>query len=97
MFTEDIVCSRSEDGKANVNIEHKIIRHSSDGFEWGYGDSGPAELALNIMHEYFVKDIAERFYQDSKIDFIAKLPREGGTIVHQDVVHWLYKKMNKDK
>lgn len=29
-------------------LEH-IVRHSPDGFEWGYGGSGPAELARCIL------------------------------------------------
>jgi hypothetical protein len=30
-------------------LEHRVRYHSPDGFEWGYGGSGPAELALNIL------------------------------------------------
>jgi hypothetical protein len=31
-----------------VELMH-IERHSPDGFQWGYGGSGPADLALSIM------------------------------------------------
>lgn len=30
-----------------------IALHSPDGFEWGYGGSGPADLALAILADYF--------------------------------------------
>lgn len=30
-------------------LEHRVVRHSPDGFSWGYGGSGPAELALNLI------------------------------------------------
>lgn len=26
-----------------------VVHHSPDGFEWGYGGSGPADLALSIL------------------------------------------------
>lgn len=31
-----------------TNVEHKVVYHSPTGFEWGYGGSGPADLALNL-------------------------------------------------
>lgn len=30
-----------------------LTSHSPDGFEWGYGGSGPAQLALAILADYF--------------------------------------------
>ena len=38
------------DGKP---LKH-IVRHSPDGFNWGYGGSGPADLALSILTDYLV-------------------------------------------
>jgi len=32
-----------------TNVPHLITRHSPDGYEWGYGGSGPADFALNIV------------------------------------------------
>ena len=29
-----------------------VVRHSPTGFEWGYGGSGPADLALSILADY---------------------------------------------
>lgn len=52
----------------------KIWNHSPDGFNWGYGGSGPAQLALAICLEVFPEEIATRKYQDFKWDIIAKLP-----------------------
>lgn len=34
---------------AKTNMPHAIVHHSSTGFEWGYGGSGPSELALNVV------------------------------------------------
>jgi len=49
-----------------------IINHSPDGFNWGYGGSGPAQLALAIMLELTGKSDG---YQDFKWDVIAKIPQ----------------------
>lgn len=32
-----------------TNIPHLVAHHSPSGYEWGYGGSGPADLALNIV------------------------------------------------
>lgn len=50
----------------------KVRDHSPDGFNWGYGGSGPAQLALAIMLE--LTDKADG-YQDFKWNTIAKLPQ----------------------
>ena len=43
-----LVCVRIND-EANVNVPHKHKHHSPTGLEWGYGGSGPADLALNVL------------------------------------------------
>lgn len=45
---EWIVAERHEDGIA-TNVPHLITDHSPSGFEFGYGGSGPADFALNIL------------------------------------------------
>ncbi len=45
---------RAEDGRALVWINDDrqlphVVHHSPTGFEWGYGGSGPADLALSIL------------------------------------------------
>lgn len=52
----------------------KIINHSPDGFAWGYGGSGPAQLALAICLEIFPEDFARLYYQNFKWLYIASLP-----------------------
>lgn len=38
------------DGEELVGpLPHALVRHSPDGFSWGYGGSGPSELALNLI------------------------------------------------
>ena len=66
------------------HVEH----HSPDGFETGYGGSGPAELALSILCDYLGADardsrdfgwdaapealLAWRLHQQFKVDFVAR-------------------------
>jgi hypothetical protein len=45
------------DGKPVVTVNgrplHHYVVHSPTGFAWGYGGSGPADLALSILTHYF--------------------------------------------
>src|SRR5687767_7716662 len=52
--TKDIVCERTGPGPGGirVNIPQAHTHHSPTGFEWGYGGSGPADLALNIAARF---------------------------------------------
>ena len=52
-------------------------RHSPDGFEWGYGGSGPAELARALLIAVCPADAAARHpacYQMFKEAFVAHVP-----------------------
>lgn len=51
-------------------VSQKIFNHSPDGFNWGYGGSGPSQLALGILNHQYGKDIALKYYQQFKWDFI---------------------------
>jgi len=50
----------------------KYHNHSPDGFNWGYGGSGPAQLALAIMLKLTGKPDG---YQHFKSKVIAALPQ----------------------
>jgi len=73
----------------------QIVNHSPDGFLWGYGGSGPSQLALAILLEVTDKETAIKYYQDFKFDIIAKLPQKDFEI-ELDVKKWLneHKKEN---
>lgn len=45
-----LVCRRLADGRLACNVPHVVVYHSPSGFDCGYTGSGPAELALNVMH-----------------------------------------------
>ena len=53
-----------------------LWNHSPTGFEWGYGGSGPAQLALALLADYLADDHeALEFYQRFKFAVVAGLPR----------------------
>jgi len=51
-----------------------VKNHSPDGFAWGYGGSGPAQLALAICLDQLPTDKALACYQAFKWKYIAMLP-----------------------
>jgi hypothetical protein len=68
----------------------KVRNHSPDGFCWGYGGSGPAQLALGIMLEFVDKERAQNLYQQFKWDVVAKLNKEEDFIILSDeVARWI--------
>lgn len=65
------------DGKRlNPGPSIKLRNHSPDGFAWGYGGSGPAQLALAILLRFFSDNIALALYQDFKFKVVAAWPQE---------------------
>lgn len=76
-------------GDARASIPQRLVVHSPTGFEWGYGGSGPADLALNILARFTTPQDAYALHQDFKEDVVARIPREGGTIPAIQVGIWL--------
>lgn len=107
-WSGDVILRRSEDGTATANIPQSVVEHSPTGFEWGYAGSGPADLALNVLH-FFVpagedgdravkvyrgktSSFAWRFHQDFKRDFLVSMPHEGGVIEGDKIREWIQNK-----
>jgi hypothetical protein len=96
-FNEDIVCGRDADG-IHTNVPRRITYHSPDGFEWGYGGSGPSDFALNILSIFIGEEAARAggLYQSFKFNFVAVLPHEGGTIKREDILNWIEEKRQEE-
>lgn len=83
-------------GGAIADIPQRFVYHSPDGFEWGYGGSGPADLALNILGLFVPAPEAWRLHEHYKWDVIARLGREGPhTVEAADVRAWIVLQWNK--
>jgi len=91
----DIILER-RNGTAFINVPHAIVRHSPTGFEWGYGGSGPADAALNILYAVTQdKEVADRYYQEFKWDFISIAPEQGAIIPRRAILRWLKRKQKE--
>jgi hypothetical protein len=55
-----------ETGKRKRPLRH-IPFHSPDGFEWGYGGSGPADLALAILVDHFKERPPSKGWQAARL------------------------------
>jgi len=75
------------DGDKTYPLPH-ILRHSPDGFQWGYGGSGPADTALSILTDCIGEEEANKFHQGFKFDFIAPAEKEL-KIKEEDIRAWL--------
>jgi hypothetical protein len=74
------------DGKA-LNPRFDLWNHSPTGFEWGYGGSGPAQLALALLADCLEDDKkALNFHQAFKWIIVAELP-QNGWILTEDQIH----------
>ena len=69
----------------------KVVNHSPDGYEWGYGGSGPAQLALAILLDHTDDEQrATRHYQAFKWTFVVNWERFKDWSVTTDVIEaWL--------
>ena len=96
MYPEDKITGNweSKEVRINGNIlsperSQKVCNHSPDGFNWSYGGSGPAQLALAIMIQMAGEGVAERAYQDFKWDVISKLPEADFELTVGEVWDWM--------
>lgn len=82
-----------------VPLKHHVL-HSPTGFNWGYGGSGPADLALAILLDFLQEDPApERLrrglspawqvHQPFKWVFVAKFPDAGWALPEHFIAAWL--------
>jgi hypothetical protein len=60
----------------NPKPSQELCNHSPDGYAWGYGGSGPAQLALAVLLVIKGAEYALSHHQDFKWAFIAMLPKD---------------------
>lgn len=63
-----------------------LWNHSPTGFEWGYGGSGPTQLALALLADALGDDeIACQWHQDFKRAVVAHLARDCWTLTEAQI------------
>lgn len=76
----------------------KVRNHSPDGFEFGYGGSGPTQLALAILLDYTDdKDIAQQYYPGFRDCFIVNVKHEGFQINASEIEEYLARAIEKSR
>ena len=79
---EDGCAVTVEDGTGSRGLDPRfdLRKHSLTGFEWGYGGSGPAQLALALAADVLGDDEAALdVYQRLKFRVVGRLPADGWT------------------
>jgi hypothetical protein len=71
----------------NLEASLRVVNHSPTGFCWGYGGSGPAQLALAILMDHLGDtERALALYQDFKWKVIARLPQDEDFVLTDEQV-----------
>ena len=93
LFAHETIRRRTHKRPITPSRSQKVHNHSPDGFNFGYGGSGPAQLALAIMMDFTNdRELALRLYQDFKRDFIAPMKDPGGEIEDTTIFEWIKRK-----
>ena len=77
--------------RVQLNPRLDLRNHSPDGFEWGYGGSGPAQLALALLCDATGDDeLSLQLYQHYKDRVISKIKRaDKWVITRLEVLEWV--------
>jgi hypothetical protein len=78
-----------DDNILSPKPSQEIYNHSPDGFNFSYGGSGPAQLALALLYDVTRdKEIALAHHQDFKWAFVARWG-DDWAITTQEILDWL--------
>ena len=84
------ICTVTVDGQP-LNPRLDLKNHSPDGFEWGYGGSGAAQLSLAILADHLPDtQQALDFYHRFKWAAIAQFPRRKWSLTSNEIDQWLH-------
>ncbi len=80
-----------EDERLPLKPSLKLRNHSPTGFSWGYGGSGPAQLALALLLDATSEpDKALSYYYDFKVAIVAGWGSNGSWLIFRsDIINWL--------
>jgi hypothetical protein len=90
-LTNEMTSHRVWLNEQELNLEKslKLSNHSLNGFNWGYGGSGPSQLALAVCLELFGEYRARVVYQDFKRELISRLPIDQDFAVEMDLTEFI--------
>lgn len=81
-----------EDGKRPLPIRTPtgLVYPHSEGHAWGYGGSGPTQLAHDILYEVYGESVPRDRYMQFKFDKIATLSPKFGWRMEEEEVREAY-------
>lgn len=102
-FSGDVKFWLDEQGRGQCNLPQVLHKGPADPGEvfWGYGGSGPQDLALSVLAAFLPGDdvclfggqtcsrLANGLHSFFLEDFVAGLPKEGGVISGADIRAWI--------
>ena len=89
------VLVEDQSGVFRLPVRLDLLYHSSE-FEWGYGGSGPAQLALAILADHIGDDTqAVELHQRFKQDVVAGWQGNHFRITGHDIDTWLRNAMRR--
>ena len=68
-----------------LNPRTDLRNHSPTGFEWGFGGSGPAQLALAILAHEYGDEKALGYYQEFKWKVIAWIGTDKWELTSEEI------------
>lgn len=71
-----------------LDCRYDLLSASPSGPAWGYGGSGPAQLAITILAHTYDDKFACEHYQKFKREVVSELPEEGWTLTKADLDEW---------
>lgn len=82
-----IVTVNDDHGLRELDARRDLFNHSPNGFEWGYGGSGPAQLALALCADVLGDDKrAVRIHQRFKFAVVAGIATDEWAWLERDVL-----------
>ena len=83
--TKVTIAGRALDPAVSLEVEN----HSPSGFEWGCQGSGPSQLALAILLEMAIEEVAVRCHQEFKREFLTGIRSPEWRLRTAEVEKWL--------
>jgi len=91
-----VFVSASGQQMAPLPLRCDIVNHSPTGFAWGYAGTGPAQLALAILADYFgCAHAARALHQLFKFAAISGIQEKHWSMTGRDIAH-VFEKLCRD-
>jgi len=76
---------------SQLPLHYDLCQHSISGFNWGYGGSGPTQLAFSLLYDVTENQkVAHSNAQNFKWDVLARIPTDDDwQMTFEEINDWL--------